>query len=298
MNKFLQLSRYFSTTHTSDYWLTRYVLLRFLGFVYFFAFLSLAMQVVPLIGEKGLLPADTYLDAVTASSDPSFFDMPTLFWFHLSDNWLLFFAWLGVLISLIVLLGYANGITLILLWFLYMSFVHIGQLWYSYGWEIQLLETGFLAIFFVPFLDWKPFPKTPPPLLIIWLYRWLTFRIYLGSGLIKIRGDACWRKLTCMYYHYETQPIPNPLSPLFHYLPKLFHKFSVLWNHFVELLVPFLVFWPRLLRIAAGVLFFTFQVFLIFSGNLSFLNWLTIIPGLAHSLASAACRERLLVRSG
>jgi len=42
---------------TSGYWLTRFVFLRLLGIIYFFAFLSLVNQVIPLIGENGLLPA-------------------------------------------------------------------------------------------------------------------------------------------------------------------------------------------------------------------------------------------------
>ena len=267
-----------------SYWLTRFIILRFLGFVYLIAFLTLAFQIVPLIGENGLLPADNFLNVIRSNFDSSleaFWKFPTIFWIHISDNWLVFFAWIGVILSLIVLLGYANSILMFILWLLYMSFVHIGQLWYGYGWEIQLLETGFLAIFLVPLLDARPFPKTSPPLLIIWLYRWLTFRIYLGAGLIKIRGDECWRKLTCMYYHYETQPIPNPLSPFFHFLPKWFHKIEVLWNHFIELIVPFFVFYPRGLRIIAGILLFSFQFILILGGNLSFLNWLTVIPGLA-----------------
>ena len=48
---------------------------------------------------------------------------------------------------------------------------------------------------------------------------WLVFRIMLGAGLIKLRGDACWTDLTCLDFHFETQPIPNPLSPLFHGMP-------------------------------------------------------------------------------
>jgi len=265
---------------TSEYILTSFVLLRFLGFVYFFAFLSLATQVIPLIGENGLLPAKSFLASFRFESQPAaFMHLPTIFWFYLSDNFLLILAWIGVILSFILLIGYANGLMMLLLWFLYMSFVHIGQLWYSYGWEIQLLETGFLAVFLCPFLDPRPFAK--PPKAIIWLFRWLAFRIYLGAGLIKLRGDPCWKELTCLYDHYETQPIPNPLSPYFHYMPKWFHKLGVLWNHFVELIVPWFVFYPRIARYMAGILMISFQLILISSGNLSFLNWLTIIPSIA-----------------
>ena len=38
-----------------------------------------------------------------------------------------------------------------------------------------------------------------------------------GAGLIKLRGDPCWRDLTCLDYHYETQPMPNPLSWFFYW---------------------------------------------------------------------------------
>ncbi len=116
---------------------------------------------------------------------------------------------------------------------------------------------------------------------MIWLFRWLIFRIMLGAGLIKLRGDSCWRDLTCLYYHYETQPIPNPLSSLLHFMPQWFHQLGTLWNHFKSWL-------PRgspsglagcdMLQDSSLV---SFQVILILSGNLSFLNWVTIIPALA-----------------
>src|SRR5213592_3834276 len=121
-------------------------------------------------------------------------------------------AWLGAGLSLVVLAGFANALLMAVLWALYLSFVHIGQDWYGYGWEIQLLETGFLAIFLCPLLDPRPFPRREPPYPIIVLYRWLIARIMLGAGLIKLRGDACWRDFTALDYFYETQPIPGPLS--------------------------------------------------------------------------------------
>src|SRR5262249_4525712 len=148
--------------------------------------------------------------------------LPSLFWIGVSDRALVVGAWLGVGLSLIVLAGFANSILMALLWALYMSFVHIGQDWYGYGWGIQLLETGFLAIFLCPLLDPRPFPRRAPPVPVLWLYRWLIFRIMLGAGLIKMRGDPCWRDLTCLYYHYETQPIPNPLSRTLHFMPHWF----------------------------------------------------------------------------
>jgi hypothetical protein len=177
--------------------------------------------------------------------------------------------------------GYANVILMAVLWMLYMSFVHVGQDWYGYGWEIQLLETGFLAIFLCPLFDARPFPSHAPPLVTIWLFRWLIFRIMLGAGLIKLRGDPCWRDLTALFYHFETQPIPNLLSRWFHFLPRWILKGGVLFNHFAELVAPWFAFYPRIARHSAGIVLVLLQVVLIFSGNLSFLNWLTIVPALA-----------------
>ena len=211
----------------NDYQLTRFVILRLLGFVYAIAFLVAANQLVPLIGSHGLTPANHFLGAVQTqlgSHTAAISQVPTLFWFGISDQALSIFSWIGLALSLVVLAGYANAILLAVLWAMYMSIVHIGQIWYGYGWEIQLLETGFLSIFLCPLLDGRPFPKRPPPLLVIWLFRWLGFRIMVGAGLIKLRGDPCWRDLTCLYYHYETQPIPNPISRYLHFLPHWFHK--------------------------------------------------------------------------
>src|SRR5712691_7017819 len=153
----------------STYWLTRFVILRLVGFIYAVAFLVAANQIVPLIGEHGLLPLHLFLERARdafGSSLAAFLHLPSLFWIAHSDSALLFAAWTGFGLSCLVVAGFANAILLGVLWILYMSFVHIGQDWYGYGWEVQLLETGFLAIFLCPLLDARPFPRRPPPLVI------------------------------------------------------------------------------------------------------------------------------------
>lgn len=268
----------------ASYWFTRFVILRLLGLIYAVAFLVAANQILPLIGSDGLLPVGLFLDRVSETlggATAGFLRLPSIFWFNHSDAALAIVAWIGFALSCVVLAGYANAILLAILWALYMSFVHVGQEWYGYGWEVQLLETGFLAIFLCPLLDARPFPRRAPPVVIFWLFRALIFRIMLGSGLIKIRGDASWRDLTALYYHFETQPIPNGLSRWFHFLPGWLLRGGTLFNHIAELGAPWFVFWPRIGRHIAGVVIVLFQVTIIVSGNLSFLNWLTIVPALA-----------------
>lgn len=260
------------------------MILRLLGFVYAVAFLAAARQIVPLIGSHGLLPLNLFLDNVRASlgsASAGFFRLPSVFWLIHSDGALVAAAWIGFALACVVMAGYANAILMAVLWALYMSFVHLGQDWYGYGWEIQLLETGFLAIFLCPLLDGRPFSKRPPPIVVIWLFRWLIFRIMLGAGLIKLRGDPAWRDLTALYYHFETQPLPNPLSRWFHFLPRAVLRGGVVFNHLAELVAPWFAFYPRTARHIAGTIMVLFQFVLILSGNLSFLNWLTIVPALA-----------------
>ena len=105
----------------------------------------------------------------------------------------------------------------------------------------------------------------------------------LGAGLIKIRGDDVWRNGTALYYHFETQPLPGPLSRWFHFLPRLVLKTGVWFNWLAELVAPWpSSFGPRLARrISPGSVMVILQIILILSGNLSFLNWLTIIPAVA-----------------
>jgi len=264
--------------------LTRFVLLRWLGLVYFFAFLALAIEGVPLFGARGILPiADLVreLNTVSGGGFQTFRHLPSLFFIiGASDTAIRFVAWTGVALSFALLAGATNGALMAVLWILYASISNLGQDFTGFGWEIQLLETGILAAFLCPIASLRPFPKTPPPTVIIWAFRWLIVRIMWGAGLIKVRNDPCWRDLTCLAYHYQTQPLPNPLSPVLHHAPMWFHKLGVIVNHAVELGAPFFAFGPRVARNAAGISFIGFQFILIASGNLSFLNWLTIVPAI------------------
>src|SRR5882724_12907175 len=97
----------------NSYWLTRFVILRLLGVVYAVAFLIAAQQLVPLIGEHGLTPANHFLESVQTqlgSRTAGLLRVPTLFWYGISDNALSIFPWIGFGLSLVVLGGYANAI--------------------------------------------------------------------------------------------------------------------------------------------------------------------------------------------
>ncbi|MFE5483866.1 lipase maturation factor family protein [Streptomyces sp. NPDC056527] len=258
-----------------DYWLSRIVFQRGLAGLYLVAFLSAALQFRALIGERGMLPVPEYLRRVEPRQTPS------LFHWHYSDRLFAAVSWSGAAVALALVAGAGDAVPLAvsmllwaLLWALYLSIVNVGQTWYSFGWESLLLEAGFLAVFLGN-------DDTAPPVLVLWLLRWLLFRVEFGAGLIKIRGDACWRNLTCLYFHHETQPMPGPLSWFFHHLPRPLHRVEVAANHVVQLLVPVLLFTPQpVATVAAGLMVAT-QLWLVLSGNFAWLNWLTIVLALS-----------------
>ena len=254
-----------------DYWITRFVFQRALGILYLIAFLCALNQFRPLVGERGLLPVPAYVKAVPFRASPS------LFYFAPKDWVFAAAAWIGIGLSCLVIGGLATRFNSVvaaviwgLIWALYISFVNVGQTFYAFGWESILLEAGFFAMFMGS-------DSTTPPAIPLWIFRWLEFRVMFGAGLIKIRGDSCWRDLTCLNYHYQTQPMPNPLSWYFHTAPVWTHKAGVAFNHFSELIVPFGYFLPQPFATIAGVITILFQGMIMASGNLSWLNLLTIV---------------------
>src|SRR3954454_15507942 len=255
----------------SGYWQSRWLFERGLAVMYLVAFVVTLNQFLPLAGERGLLPAPAFLREVPFRFTPSIF-----YWFP-SDRAFRACAWAGVVLSLVALTGVAQragAIPAALVWaalyVLYLSFINVGQTFYGFGWESLLVETGFFTVF-------AGASFTPPHVLLNWIYRWTLFRLMFGAGLIKLRGDACWRDLSCLDYFFETQPMPNPLSWYLHHMPRPILHGGVAFNHFVELVVPFGFFLPQPYAGIAGIFTIAFQLILIAGGNLSWLNWLTIV---------------------
>jgi predicted DCC family thiol-disulfide oxidoreductase YuxK len=265
----------------SSYLISRWLFLRLLGLVYVIAFLSLRVQIIGLVGARGILPAGNYLEAVRSNFGSVGYRLfPTLAWISSSDASLKLLSSGGALCGLLVMLGVAAGPALVLAWAGYLSLVTVGRDFLSFQWDILLLEAGFLAIFLAP---WRPLEPpwrsgSPPPSgAFLWLGRWLLFRLMFLSGAVKLlSADPNWRNLTALEYHYWTQPLPTPLAWYAARLPDWFQKLSVLMAFALELVVPFLVFAPRRLRRAGAALIVGFELIIALTGNYAFFNLLTI----------------------
>lgn len=249
--------------------LVRWFFLRALGLIYFIAFASFGLQITGLIGANGVLPVKDFLPAVQQTLGlRGYWLVPTLFWLNSSDIFLQLVPWTGAALSLLLLFGFGHWPVLLLLFLGYLSLVSAGQEFMAFQWDILLLETGFLAIF-----------ASVPSNLIIWLFRWLLFRLMFLSGAVKLlSGDPTWSTLTALNFHYETQPLPTIIGWYAHQLPAWFQQASTLAMFVIELALPFLFFIPRprYLRLfaAAGTLLLQIVIFL--TGNYGFFNLLAI----------------------
>ena len=277
------------------YVLTRWVFLRLLGLVYFFAFASLWSQILGLIGSRGILPAADFLRAAAGSLGPRHsWLLPTLAWMNSSDTFLVALCAAGTVLSVLLMLDFAPLPILVVLWGCYLSLVNIGQDFLSFQWDALLLEAGFLAIFFAPMRLLPGLSRdAPPSRVVLWLLRLLLFRLMFGSGVVKLAShDPSWRNLTALSFHYETQPLPTPIAWYMYQLPLAFHKVSTALVFVVELVAPFLIFAPRRLRFVGAGLLVGLQLLIALTGNYAYFNLLTMI--LCILLLDDACLRRLV----
>ena len=279
-----------------DYQVARFLIERGLATLYLIAFVVAAHQFPALCGERGLTPAARYLRYVPFRRAPSLFHLVGY-----SDRALVAISAVGAAIAVTYILGLAQQAPLpvtmlgwLAMWALYQSIVNVGGTFYGFGGETLLLEAGFLAIFLGN-------ASVDPPWLVILGFRWLAFRVEFGAGLIKLRGDQCWRDLTCMTYHHETQPLPNPLSWLAHRAPRQFHRLETIGNYVAQLVLPFGLFLPQPFATAAAALMVLTQLYLVVTGNYAWLNWITIVAmlaAIADGTAAAALPPGVLAALG
>ncbi len=269
----------------------RSFLVRGLGIIYLIAICSWWTQVALLVGENGLAPA-AYLHEILrerlgAAGESAFFALPNIFWLlGTSDFALQFVCFIGAMLAVLVLIGRFTGFALAGLWAIYLSLVNTGGVFMSFQWDILLLEAGFLALFLC---DWKirtPW-RDPAPLTIInqiaLVWSWLLIaKLMFFSGWVKLAwaGDATpewWPERTAMLYHYMTQPIPTWTAWHVHHWPEGFHYLSLWPMYFIELILPFAIFFGRFGRLAAAIGFTFLMLLIMATGNYTYFNWLTIV---------------------
>ncbi len=281
-NPLYRLTRLFWGKHFErpTFSLASWLFMRLLGVAYFFAFLSLATQVLGLMGSNGgILPAREFLEMVEARVGlERYWFFPTLAWLNSSDAALRAMSIGGAVGSVLLILDVTPLPVSSVLWVLYLSLVTVGQDFLAFQWDNLLLEAGFLAILMAPWHLWpRALRKSSPPRFARWLLWFLLFRLMFSSGVVKLTsGDPTWRNLTALEYHYYTQPLPTVFAWYIHLAPAWFQQASVIFMFFVEMAVPFLIFAPRLWRFVGGGLLILLQLLIVLTGNYAYFNLLTI----------------------
>ena len=263
----------------STHKISRWLFLRLLGAAYLSAFVSLWVQVDGLIGSNGILPARDFLESAGAALGPErFWWLPTLCWLDSSDRFLRVLSGGGAALSLLLILGVAPVPSLVLLWAAYLSLASVGQDFLSFQWDILLVETGFLAIFLAPLKLWPRLAAEPePPRPVVWLCRWLLFRLMFSSGAVKLlSGDPSWWSLSALEYHYWTQPLPTWLGWYANLLPAWFQTVSCAVMFAIELGAPCLIAAPQSFRLVAFFAILFLQLLILATGNYCFFNLLTV----------------------
>jgi predicted DCC family thiol-disulfide oxidoreductase YuxK len=267
-----------------DYVLVRRVFLGLLGLIYGIAFVSLWLQIPGLIGKNGILPATNLMSqartvmAANGTGIDRYRELPTLCWWNTSDGFLKFQCAVGALLSLFLIAGIAPPVCLALMWLLSLSLATVGREFLAFQWDNLLLETGLLAIFLGPMQIFpRPSRESSPSRTVLWLVRLLLFKLMFLSGVVKLTsGDPAWRSLTALTRHYETQPLPTWLAWYAHQLPLWFQKTSCAVMFVIELVVPFLIFMPRRVRISGAGALAALQFLILLTGNYTFFNLLTL----------------------
>lgn len=269
-----------------SYVLCRFVVVRGVAMVFFVAFFSLYLQIDGLFAKNGILPIADLMQSVSATyfEPTKFLDFPTVFWISASDLFLRSICAAGMFFSAMVMAGILCGPSLLVCWLFYLSFLTAGADFMSFQWDILLLEAGILAALWAPWaMASPPLYKReridgPPSKVVLWLLRWLLFRLMFMSGMCKLMsGDDTWWGLTALTYHYETQPLPTPLAWVCNGFSLWFQQLSCLLMFVIEIGSPFLIVGNApMRRIAFGALT-GLQILILLSGNYTFFNILSII---------------------
>lgn len=284
---------------------TRWVFLRLMGVIHLMAFGSYATQILGLNGSHGVISTKSFLDAVNLQVGPErYYLFPTLAWFNSSDVFIQGMANMGVVLSILVILGVCTGPALVLLMVLWLSLVAGGGEFTGFQSDGMLVEATLLSLFVAPWsLFEPPWPvkkrwraQSPPHWAGIWLLRLMIFRFMFASGLVKILShDPTWADFTALHYHFETQPLPTPLGWYAHQLSMPMLKLLVAGMFASELVAPFLMFGTAWMRYLGCLMICGLQVGIILTGNYTFLNYLTIV--LAVSMLDDRFFERLLPKA-
>ncbi|SVA20863.1 uncharacterized protein METZ01_LOCUS73717, partial [marine metagenome] len=194
---------------------------RVLGITIMIAFISLWVQSAGLFGPEGIVPFSENLDQARLNNGNGpltasrLLEKPTWLWFFPGTTGMAALFITGCLSALLLILGLFSPISLLVSWSCYLSLQVVATPFLNFQWDLLLLETMLLSLFYLP---WKSrakyYESIEPNAIGRWLLWLLLFKLMFESGVVKFTyfgsGDTnTWLDLTALNYHYWTQPIPS-----------------------------------------------------------------------------------------
>ena len=262
--------------------LPRWLWLRALGLIFFSAFYSLAFQIRGLVGPDGILPAGTYLGEVAQQFGSwRFWYAPTLLWLGSGPGPLKALWIAGLAASILLILNLWPRAAILVCFLAYLSFVSVGQDFAEYQSDGMLLSAAFLSLWVAPpGLRPRLGRDHRPARAALFMLQWLWFRIYFESGVVKIAShDPQWRHLTALDQYYQNGPLPNWIGWYAAQLPHGFQAAVALATLTLEVGLVWLMFFPRRFRLVLFFIVTPFQLGIILTANLAFLNHLVLSLG-------------------
>jgi hypothetical protein len=274
------LSALISPAAARQYRLSLWLHGRALGLVFAIAFASLGSQIEALVGSEGIVPAAHQLAWIDAQQgSDALWQKPTLAWLDASDGALLALAAFGAAAGGLLCLGIVPALALGACVASYLSLLHVGGPFTRFQWDTLLIEAGFAALPSTPLCLWHRPGRAAGSRLGRHLTSLLLVKLMFLSGWVKLAsGDAAWADGTALIHHYETQPLPNPISWWMHHLPSWSHRVMCGVMFAVELLVPALALLPHVkARRAAAFSISALMLAIIATGNYGFFNLVVIV---------------------
>jgi len=267
-----------------------------LAIVHAIFFASLSLEVGGLVGSDGILPAERlFTRAHERLGADAYLRLPSLYWLAADDTTITLFlaggALLAVAVVVVVVFRGARAHTLawcalVGLYTIDLSLLAVGQTFLAFQWDLLLVESTVLALFFARAAR----PGGAPSRFAVVVLRLLVVKLMMSSGIGKLAtGDETWRDLSALSFHLFTQPLPNPIAVVVADAPRVLLETATLLTLVVQIAVPPFVFVARARPIALGVLALH-QLAIAATGNFAYFNVLTLV------LLVAACDDDTLTR--
>ena len=198
-----------------------------MGVIYVLSFTSYLVQYQGLHGETGIEPIHKFIERVVShfkiengpqGAETGFSKYPMLLWIAVNyeiniDVFMEAVLAIGLLCGVLIASGVHNWVLFSFCFLVYHNIVQVGQKMLTFQWDILIIESGFIAIFYSGLNPFKFSPSSNANPEFRWIVRILSFKLFFMTGMVKLlSGCQTWSELTALDYHFASQCIPTPLS--------------------------------------------------------------------------------------